>query len=65
MPRESSQVAAARREYEQCKRLYHKVGKKAAGKPARSQVQRDYAVVKREYHRLGRRLGTLTRKRGR
>jgi hypothetical protein len=65
MPRESSQVAAARREYEQCKLLYHKVGKKAAGKPARSQCQRDYAVVRAEYLRLGKRLGKLTKKRER
>jgi hypothetical protein len=60
MPRESSQITTARREYEQCKRLYHKVGKKAAGKPARSQSQRDYVTVRAEYHRLGKRLGQLT-----
>jgi hypothetical protein len=65
MPRESSQTASTRRDYEQVKRLYHKVGKKAAGKPARSREQRDYNVVKREYHRLGNRLGSLTRKRDR
>lgn len=65
MPRESKSTSSVRREYEQVKRLYHKVGKKAAGKPARSQVQRDYAEVKREYHRLGRRLGSLTRMRPR
>lgn len=60
MPRES--VAALRKEYESVKRLYHKVGKKAAGKPTRSQAQRDYSVVREEYHRLGRRLGRLTKK---
>ena len=61
MPRESA--ASLRREYESVKQLYHRVGKKAAGRPARSQAQRDYAVVREEYHRLGRRLGRLTRKR--
>ena len=65
MPRESSQIKAVRREYEQVKRLYHKVGKKTAGKPARSQVRRDYNEVKREYHRLGKHLGSLTKKRSR
>jgi hypothetical protein len=54
-----------RSKYEQVKRLYHKVGKKAAGKPARSQVQRDYVELRAEYHRLGRRLGLLTKKRSR
>ena len=63
MPRESA--AALRREYESVKRLYHKVGRAAEGRPARSQSQRDYAVVKAEYHRLGRRLGRLTGKRER
>ena len=65
MPRESSQTKAVRREYEQVKRLYHKVGEKAAGKPSRSQAQRDYAEVKREYHRLGRQLGSRTKKKNR
>jgi len=65
MPRESSTTKAVRREYEQVKRLYHKVGEKAAGKPARSQAKRDYAAVKSEYNRLGRRLGKLTKKKPR
>ena len=63
MPRESA--AALRREYESVKRLYHRVGNKAAGRPARSREQRDYAVVKAEYNRLGRRLGRLTGKQAR
>lgn len=65
MPRRSSETSTARREYLRVKSLYHKVGKLAAGKPTRSQVQRDYAEVKREYHRLGKRLGQLTKKRPR
>ena len=63
MPRESA--AALRREYESVKRLYHRAGRAAAGKPARSRAQRDYAVVRAEYHRLGRLLGRLTGKRSR
>ena len=65
MPSKTIKVAALRREYEQVKRLYHKVGKKAAGKTSRSREKRDYAVVKDEYHRLGRQLGRLTGKRSR
>jgi hypothetical protein len=65
MPRESNTTKTVRREYEQVKRLYHKVGKKAAGKPARSQAQHDYAEVRTEYHRLGKQLGRLTKKRDR
>jgi hypothetical protein len=65
MPRETRETAAVRREYEQVKRLYHKVGKKAAGKPARSQEQRDYDEVKTEYHRLGKLLGRLTKRKKR
>ncbi len=65
MPRESSQVKAVRHEYNQVKSLYHKLGKKAAGKPARSQVKRDYVMVKKEYHRIGRQLGRLTKLRAR
>lgn len=63
MPRES--ITALRKEYESVKRLYHRVGREAVGKPARSQAQRDYAVVRGEYLRLGRRLGRLTGKRAR
>jgi len=63
MPRKST--TTLRRKYESVKRLYHKVGREAAGKPARSREQRDYAVVRAEYHRLGRRLGRLTRKKTR
>jgi hypothetical protein len=62
MPRETRETAAVRREYEHVKRLYHKVGKKAAGKPASSQEQRDYTTVKTEYHRLGRLLGRLAKR---
>ena len=65
MPRESGKTASVRREYNQVKSLYHKLGKKAADKPSRSQVQRDYVEIKGEYHRLGRQLGRLTRKRPR
>jgi hypothetical protein len=65
MPTESKTVKTARREYEQVKRLYHKVGEKAAGTPPRSRPRRDYAEVKREYERLGKRLGKLTKKRPR
>jgi hypothetical protein len=65
MPRESSEVRATRREYEEVKQLCRKVGAKAAGKPKRSQAQRDYLVVKTEYHRLGRKLGRLTGRRSR
>jgi hypothetical protein len=65
MTRESSTTRAVRREYEQIKRLYHKVGKKATSKPEHSQVKRDYAEVKKEYNRLGRKLGRLTKKRPR
>jgi len=65
MPRESSATRTLRNEYEEVKRLYHKLGKKVAGKPARSQVRRDYTTVKTEYHRLGKRLGRLTGRRPR
>jgi hypothetical protein len=65
MPRETRETVAVRREYEQFKRLYHKVGKKAVGKPARSQERRDYAAVKAEYHRLGKHLGQLTQRKKR
>jgi hypothetical protein len=65
MPTESSSTRTVRREYEQVKRLYHKVGQRAAGRPANSQAKRDYATVKREYHRLGKQLGRLTKRHSR
>ena len=41
--RNPAKIAAARKEYQTAKRLYHKIGKQAFGKPSRSGVQRDYA----------------------
>jgi hypothetical protein len=58
-----AKVAAIRREYVAAKRLYHKIGKKAFGKPSRSGVQRDYCAIKREYRQLGRRLAGMTGRR--
>ena len=55
-----SQIAAARKEYQTAKRLYHKIGKQAFGKPSRSGVQRDYSTIKREYRRTGKQLANLT-----
>ena len=56
----SARSNAIRREYLAAKRAYHLVGKKAFGKPERSEVKKDYIKIKREYKRLGRQLGTLT-----
>jgi hypothetical protein len=55
-----AKIATVRREYLTAKRLYHKIGKKAFGKPGRSGVQRDYCAIKREYRQLGQRLASLT-----
>lgn len=68
MPRKKTKKTSERsirRRYEDVKLLYHKVGRAAAGKPARSRAKRDYTEVRAEYHRLGRQLGRLTGKRAR
>ena len=39
---------------------YHKAGKQALGKPARSAVHRDYIALKKARNAAGRKLGKLT-----
>lgn len=56
----AAKVKEARAEYTAVKKLYHSLGKKAAGKPKSSTVQKDYREVKREYQSAGRALGKLT-----
>lgn len=60
-----AKIATTRREYLAAKRLYHKIGKQAFGKPDRSGVQRDYCAIKREYHHLGKCLAGLTGRKSR
>ena len=55
-----AKIAEVRKEYQSAKRLYHKIGKQAFGKPSRSSVQRDYGTIKSEYRRAGKRLAGLT-----
>jgi hypothetical protein len=55
-----TKIASARREYASLNSLYHKVGKKAFGKPASSAVKKDYRKVKAERNRAGAILGRLT-----
>ncbi len=55
-----TQIAAARREYNKLNRAYHTVGRKALGKPKKSEVHRDYETIKRARNAAGRRLGKLT-----
>ena len=58
--RNPAKIAEVRKEYQTAKRLYHKIGKQAFGKPSRSSVQRDYGTIKSEYRRAGKRLAGLT-----
>jgi len=58
-------IATVRREYTTAKRMYHKIGKKAFGKPSSSSVKKDYGAVKREYRRLGKQLAHMTGRRPR
>lgn len=53
-------VAAARREYNQLTRAYHKAGRRAMGKPERSAVKKDYRELQHAREKVGRRLGKLT-----
>jgi len=56
----SAAIASTRKEYNKLTRAYHAIGKKALGKPKKSQVQKDYQLVKKERTRVGRRLGIMT-----
>ena len=60
MALKSANVISARREYLSAKREYHKLGKKAFGKPSRSTIQREYCTAKQTYRKAGRRLASLT-----
>ncbi len=55
-----SLIIATRRDYQKLDRAYHKAGKQALGKPARSSVHRDYVALKKARNAAGRRLGKLT-----
>lgn len=57
----SNKIASVRREYEQVKRLYKVVGKKAFGKAKTSAVYKDYKAVKKAYKSIGSKLGKLTK----
>jgi hypothetical protein len=59
-PSKKTQIAATRREYNRLRRAYHAAGKKAMGKPKKSEARRDYQLIKREVNLVGRRLGKLT-----
>lgn len=65
MPTKSAKVAALRREYNAANREYHRTGKKAFGKPAKSAAKKEYLSAKRERNRLGSQLGKLTGRRAR
>jgi len=62
MPRTTKKalVASARREYNKLTRAYRAAGKRAFGKPERSEVKRDYRTLKKARDQAGRRLGKLT-----
>jgi hypothetical protein len=60
MPLKTTKIATVRREYLSAKREYHKLGKKAFGKPSRSTVQREYCSAKQTYRKAGRQLASLT-----
>jgi hypothetical protein len=56
----SSEITATRAEYEKVKRVYHKAGKAAFGKPTNSTAKKEYKAVKAVYRRVGNKLGRLT-----
>lgn len=57
----SKNIASLRKDYEQMKRLYKAVGKKAFGKAKSSAVYKDYKAVKRAYKKIGTQLGKATK----
>lgn len=59
-PSKRTQIAETRREYNKLRRAYHAAGKKAMGKPQKSEARKDYQLIKREVNRVGTRLGKLT-----
>lgn len=63
--KESAKVKQARREYNAIKSVYHGLGKKVLGKPARSPIRKDYAIAKSAYHQAGRHLAKLTKRKPR
>ena len=55
-----SVIRQLRADYGSLKRAYHKAGKAAFGKPAKSAAKKEYNVVKRAYRIAGNKLGHAT-----
>jgi len=60
-----SKVRTVRKEYEQAKRLYKKLGRMTFRSRKNSEVRRDYKAAKREYNKIGKQLGQMTGKKPR
>jgi hypothetical protein len=64
MPKKSS-TAALRKDYNEAKRVYHSLGRKAMGKSDSSPVKKDYKTAKAVYKKIGKQLGKATGMRAR